>query len=121
MLFHFYVYVCIEELTPPLELLQMIVSWIKDDPRLVLITFLNTPLSSNQQVSSLDITPLGGLVRWCVKAPLSYKRDKKQALANVSSENEQDVSALFSTLHLSVLQVGAFRVSLETRIIKTLV
>ncbi|XP_030016323.1 uncharacterized protein C7orf26 homolog [Sphaeramia orbicularis] len=94
-----------EELTPPLELLQMIVSWIQDDPRLVLITFLNTPLSGSQPVSSLDVTPLGGLVRWCVKAPLAYRKDKKQALTNSSSENEAEVGHLFSALHLSVLQV----------------
>ncbi|XP_024862580.1 uncharacterized protein C7orf26 homolog isoform X2 [Kryptolebias marmoratus] len=93
------------ELTPPLELLQMIVSWIQDDPRLVLITFLNTPLSGSQPISSLDVTPLGGLVRWCVKAPLAYKRDKKQALTDGSSDGEPDPRPLFSALHLSVLQV----------------
>lgn len=94
-----------EELSPPLELLQMIVSWIQDDPRLVLITFLNTPLSGNQPISSLDVTPLGGLMRWCVKAPLAYRSDKKQALTNGSSETEPEAGPLFSALHLSVLQV----------------
>ncbi|XP_039878360.1 uncharacterized protein C7orf26 homolog [Simochromis diagramma] len=94
-----------EELTPPLELLQMIVSWIQDDPHLVLITFLNSPISGSQPITSLDVTPLGGLVRWCIKAPLVYRRDKKQALTNGSSENEPEVGPLFSALHLSVLQV----------------
>lgn len=94
-----------EELTPPLELLQMIVSWIQDDAHLVLITFLNSPISGSQPITSLDVTPLGGLVRWCIKAPLVYRRDKKQALTNGSSENEPEVGPLFSALHLSVLQV----------------
>ncbi|XP_072219580.1 integrator complex subunit 15 [Leuresthes tenuis] len=94
-----------EELTPPLELLQMIVSWIQEDPRLVLITFLNTPLSGSQPISSLDVTPLGGLVRWCIKAPLAYKKDKKQALTSGSSQSELEAGPLFSALHLSVLQV----------------
>ncbi|KAM4605473.1 integrator complex subunit 15 isoform 1-T3 [Polymixia lowei] len=94
-----------EELTPPLELLQMIVSWVQDDPRLVLITLLNTPLSGSPPISSLDLTPLGGLVRWCVKAPLAYRRDKKQALTNGTTENEPEAGPLFSALHLSVLQV----------------
>ncbi|XP_061654718.1 integrator complex subunit 15 [Phyllopteryx taeniolatus] len=94
-----------EELIPPLELLHMIVSWIEDEPRLVLVTFLNTALSGSQPISSLDVTPLGGLVRWCVKAPLGDKRDKKQASAHGSSESEQEVAGLFSALHLSVLQV----------------
>lgn len=101
------VHACVEELTPPLELLQMIVSWIQDDPRLVLITFLNTPLSGSQPISSLDLTPLGGLVRWCVKAPLAYRRDSKQALTNGTTQNEPETGPLFSALHLSVLQVYA--------------
>ncbi|XP_077360393.1 integrator complex subunit 15 [Festucalex cinctus] len=94
-----------EELIPPQDLLQMIVSWIQDDPHLVLVTFLNTPLSGSQPISSLDVTPLGGLVRWCVKAPLGYGRDKKQTPVHSSSESEQEVAGLFSALHLSVLQV----------------
>ncbi|KAM9323522.1 integrator complex subunit 15 [Pholidichthys leucotaenia] len=94
-----------EELTPPPELLQMIVSWIQDDPRLVLITFLNSPLSSSQPISSLDLTPLGGLMRWCIKAPLAYRKDKKQVLTKGSSESEAEAGPLFSALHLSVLQV----------------
>lgn len=98
----------LEELTPPLELLKMIVSWIQDDPRLVLITFLNTPLSTSQPVSSLDVTPLGGLVRWCVKAPLAYRRDKKPVMVNGSTENAEEAGPLFSALHLSVLQVCFF-------------
>ncbi|XP_013869285.1 integrator complex subunit 15 isoform X2 [Austrofundulus limnaeus] len=93
------------ELVPPLELLQMIVSWIQEDPRLVLITFLNTPLSGSQPISSLDVTPLGSLVRWCVKAPLAYRNEKKQVLANRSADSEPDPRPLFSALHLSVLQV----------------
>lgn len=100
-----FVRVLSEELTPPSELLQMIVSWIQDDPRLVLITFLNTPLSGSQPISSLEVTPLGGLVRWCVKAPLAYRRDKKLPLTNGTSESETEAGPLFSALHLSVLQV----------------
>ncbi|CAL8343965.1 unnamed protein product [Merluccius merluccius] len=94
-----------EDLTPPLELLQMIVSWLQDDPHLVLVTLLNTQLSGSQPISSLDLTPLGGLVRWCVKAPLAYRRDKKQVLTNGTAESEMEAGPLFSTLHLSVLQV----------------
>lgn len=88
----------------------MIVLWIQEDLRLILITFLNTPLTGSQPISSLDVTPLGGLVRWCVKAPLAYRRDKKLALPNGTGESGPDVGPLFSALHLSVLQVcGADR------------
>lgn len=83
----------------------MIVSWLQDDPRLVLITFLNTPLSGSQPVSSLDVTPLGGLVRWCVKAPLAYRGDRKLAPTDGGCEGEAEPRPLFSALHLSVLQV----------------
>uniref|UniRef100_A0A674AWG0 Integrator complex subunit 15 n=1 Tax=Salmo trutta TaxID=8032 RepID=A0A674AWG0_SALTR len=86
-------------------LLQMVVSWIRDHPRLVLITLLNTPPSSSQPIGSLDLTPLAGLVRWCVKAPLAYRRDEKQGLANGTTETELEAGPLFSELHLSVLQV----------------
>ncbi|XP_068605291.1 integrator complex subunit 15 [Brachionichthys hirsutus] len=94
-----------EELAPPSELLRMIVSWIQDDPRLVLIAFLNTPLPGSQPVSSLDVTPLGGLVRWCVKSPLAYGKGKRPAAANGGAEREPEAGPLFSALHLSVLQV----------------
>ncbi|XP_029686638.1 integrator complex subunit 15 isoform X1 [Takifugu rubripes] len=94
-----------EELTPPTELLQMIVFWIQEDLRLILIAFLNTPLTGSQPISSLDVTPLGGLVRWCVKAPLAYRRDKKRTLPSGTGETGPDVGPLFSALHLSVLQV----------------
>jgi len=95
---------------PPPELLQMIVSWLQDDAHLVLVTLLNTPLSGSPPISSLDLTPLGGLVRWCVKAPLAYRRDrdaKPPHLSNGAGEGEAEPEAglLFSTLHLSVLQV----------------
>ncbi|KAJ3594716.1 hypothetical protein NHX12_004023 [Muraenolepis orangiensis] len=96
-----------EDLTPPLELLQMIVSWLQDDPRLVLVTLLNTALSGSPPISSLDLTPLGGLVRWCVKAPLAYGRsEKRPPVANGTAESQAaEAGPLFSTLHLSVLQV----------------
>ncbi|KAL1005220.1 hypothetical protein UPYG_G00056250 [Umbra pygmaea] len=83
----------------------MVVSWIQDDPRLVLVTLLNTTPSSSQPMGSLDLTPLAGLVRWCVKAPLAYRRDRKQGLTNGTSDTKPEAGPLFSALHLSVLQV----------------
>lgn len=100
----------------------MIVSWIFEDPRLILITFLNTPIAANLPIGFLELTPLIGLIRWCVKAPLAYKR-KKPCLSNghISHKVAKDSSAgagvgagtgtdrdshlLYSKLHLSVLQV----------------
>ncbi|XP_046897774.1 uncharacterized protein C7orf26 homolog [Hypomesus transpacificus] len=89
------------ELCPPVDLVSMVMSWLQEDPSLILITFLNTPVSASQPISSLDLTPLAGLVRWCVKAPLAYRREGKPSLTNGTT----DVGALFSALHLSVLQV----------------
>ncbi|XP_018417365.1 PREDICTED: uncharacterized protein C7orf26 homolog isoform X2 [Nanorana parkeri] len=89
-----------EDLLPPHDLLEMIVSWIFEDPRLILITFLNTPITANLPIGFLDFSPLMGLVRWCVIAPLAYRRKQKAA----GGEPIRDNQKLYSKLHLSVLQ-----------------
>ncbi|XP_074136146.1 integrator complex subunit 15 isoform X1 [Sminthopsis crassicaudata] len=104
-----------DELIPPLDLLEIIVNWIFEDPRLILITFLNTPIAANLPIGFLELTPLTGLIRWCVKAPLAYKRRKKTTLPNGHMNNkitkesvagvDRDFHLLYSKLHLSVLQV----------------
>ncbi|KAL4659080.1 hypothetical protein GN956_G2459 [Arapaima gigas] len=102
-----------EELIPSSGLLEMVVTWIIDDPRLTLITFLNMPISTNLPLGLLGITPLVGLVRWCVKSPLAYKRNSKAPVANGHSgkltrqpvEDDVDLYPLYSKLHLSVLQI----------------
>lgn len=85
----------------------MVVGWITEDPRLLLLTFINTPLSSSLPLGCLEVTPLTGLLRWCVKAPLASQRVRKSAVS--STQQEQDNGAtceeLYSKLHLSVLQV----------------
>ncbi|XP_072838558.2 integrator complex subunit 15 [Pogona vitticeps] len=104
-----------DDLIPPPDLLEMIVSWIFEDPRLILITFLNTPIAASQPIGFLELTPLSGLIRWCVKAPLAYKR-RKPPVSNGLSLNgkipddslagrEKDGHLWYSKLHLSVLQV----------------
>uniref|UniRef100_U3IM77 Integrator complex subunit 15 n=1 Tax=Anas platyrhynchos platyrhynchos TaxID=8840 RepID=U3IM77_ANAPP len=104
-----------DDLIPPSELLELIVSWIFEDPRLILITFLNTPIAANLPIGFLELTPLTGLIRWCVKAPLAYKRKQKASLSNGhpntkmamdSAEGDDgDCHQLYSKLHLTVLQV----------------
>ncbi|XP_017389289.1 uncharacterized protein C7orf26 homolog isoform X1 [Cebus imitator] len=104
-----------DDLIPPMDLLEMIVNWIFEDPRLILITFLNTPIAANLPIGFLELTPLVGLIRWCVKAPLAYKRKKKPPLTNGHVSNkvakdpgvgmDRDSHLLYSKLHLSVLQV----------------
>ncbi|XP_048465531.1 integrator complex subunit 15 isoform X2 [Rhincodon typus] len=105
-----------DDLIPPYDLLEMVVSWVYDDPRLTLITFLNSPASLPR--GFLELTPLPGLIRWCVLAPLAYRRNHKissaQSLINGNGnkmckefENNvnDDFKILYSKLHLSVLQV----------------
>ncbi|XP_062444176.1 integrator complex subunit 15 [Rhea pennata] len=104
-----------DDLIPPSDLLELIVSWIFEDPRLILITFLNTPIAANLPIGFLELTPLTGLIRWCVKAPLAYKRKKKASLSNghppskiakdSAAGDDRDCHQLYSKLHLSVLQV----------------
>eukprot|EP00062_Callorhinchus_milii_P009158 gi/632952623/ref/XP_007891952.1/ PREDICTED: uncharacterized protein C7orf26 homolog [Callorhinchus milii] len=105
-----------DDLIPPRDLLEMVVSWVFDDPRLILITFLNS--SANLPLGFLELTPLPGLIRWCVLAPLAYKRNRKTSLAQSSmnghsnkickdfeNDTDKDMQILYSKLHLSVLQV----------------
>ncbi|KAF5887810.1 C7orf26 -like protein [Clarias magur] len=91
-----------EELTPPPSLLEMVVGWITEDPRLLLLTFINMPLSSSLPLGCLEVTPLAGLLRWCVKAPLASHRARKSA---PEQETTPTCDELYSKLHLSVLQV----------------
>lgn len=97
-----------DDLTPPPPLLEMLVGWITEDPRLLLLTFINTPLNSSLPLGCLEITPLLGLLRWCVKAPLAHQRARKPALTNGHEESEKGLAVneeLYSKLHLSVLKV----------------
>lgn len=96
-----------DELTPPPALLEMVVSWITEDPRLLLLTFINMPLTSSLPIGCLEVTPLMGLLRWCVKAPLAHQRGRKPSLTNghVETEKVAGCEELYSKLHLSVLQV----------------
>lgn len=101
-----------DDLVPPLDLLEVTVSWIFEDPRLMLLTFLNTPIAASLPIGFLELTPLTGLIRWCVKAPLAYKRKRKAALTNGHASSkvtkdavvpDRDPQLLYSKLHLSVL------------------
>ncbi|XP_062998991.1 integrator complex subunit 15 [Elgaria multicarinata webbii] len=104
-----------DDLIPPPDLLEMVVSWIFEDPRLILITFLNTPIAASLPIGFLELTPLSGLIRWCVKAPLAYKRRKPPPASNghlngkaakdSAAGCDQESRPLYSKLHLSVLQV----------------
>uniref|UniRef100_A0A4W4FL53 Integrator complex subunit 15 n=1 Tax=Electrophorus electricus TaxID=8005 RepID=A0A4W4FL53_ELEEL len=96
-----------DELTPPPALLEMVVGWIAEDPRLLLLTFINTPLTSSLPIGCLEVTPLMGLLRWCVKAPLAYQRGQKLSLTNNQAETDKGMGCeeLYSKLHLSILQV----------------
>lgn len=85
----------------------MVVGWITEDPRLLLLTFINTPLSSSLPLGCLEVTPLSGLLRWCVKAPLASHRVQKSTVSNTQQEQDSRATCeeLYSKLHLSVLQV----------------
>ncbi|XP_032817190.1 integrator complex subunit 15 isoform X1 [Petromyzon marinus] len=111
--------------TPPESLLETVVSWVCDDPRLTLYNFLNSPIPATSPPGYLELTPIAGLMRWCIKAPLAcHHRRSKQAAGEDSScarvqekevlvikeEDEQgapakDLNMMYSRLHLGVLQV----------------
>ncbi|ETE72125.1 putative protein C7orf26, partial [Ophiophagus hannah] len=101
-----------DDLIPSSDLLEMVVSWIFEDPRLILITFLNTPIVTSPPIGFLELTPLCGLICWCVKAPLAYKRRKPPpsngafgGKMDLLDSFDKDCQLLYSKLHLSILQV----------------
>ncbi|XP_061080845.1 integrator complex subunit 15-like isoform X2 [Conger conger] len=102
-----------DDLIPSSDLLEMVVTWVHDNPRLTLLTFLGAPIPSSRPPGALDPTPLLGLVRWCIKSPLAYKRHRKPLQAPDSgaahalgpAEGGRDPRSLYSMLHLSVLQI----------------
>uniref|UniRef100_A0A8C6VSS3 Integrator complex subunit 15 n=1 Tax=Naja naja TaxID=35670 RepID=A0A8C6VSS3_NAJNA len=101
-----------DDLIPSPDLLEMVVSWIFEDPRLILITFLNTPIVTSPPIGFLELTPLCGLICWCVKAPLAYKRRKLPpsngafgGKMDLLDSFDRDCQLLYSKLHLSILQV----------------
>ncbi|XP_036409324.1 uncharacterized protein C7orf26-like [Megalops cyprinoides] len=94
-----------DDLIPSSELLEMVVTWIYDDPGLTLLSFLNAPVPPSRTPGSLDLTPLLGLIRWCVKSPLACKRHRNLSpMARETAEGDGGPESLYSKLHLSVLQ-----------------
>ncbi|CAL8370227.1 unnamed protein product [Boreogadus saida] len=77
------------------ELLQMIVSWLQDDPHLVLITLLNSPLSAAANQLAGPHT-LGGLWRVCQSAVGLQEREEAGADQG-TSDSETEAGPLFST------------------------
>ncbi|KAJ8251114.1 hypothetical protein GJAV_G00217440 [Gymnothorax javanicus] len=57
-------------LIPSVDLLEMVVTWVHDNPRLTLLTFLSSPLPPSRSPGSLELTPLLGLMRWCILVSL---------------------------------------------------
>lgn len=102
-----------DDLIPSSDLLEIVVTWVHDNPRLTLLTFLGAPIPSSRPPGALDPTPLLGLVRWCVKSPLAYLRHGKPlqapgpgaVLALGPAEGGRALGPLYSMLHLSVLQI----------------
>uniref|UniRef100_UPI00358EA77D integrator complex subunit 15 isoform X2 n=1 Tax=Myxine glutinosa TaxID=7769 RepID=UPI00358EA77D len=109
--------------TPPPNLLNVVVTWVCEKPQLTLHNFLNSPIPASSPQGFLDLTPLAGLITWCVLSPLvTWVGSKADADALGSSTvimNEQksekfkqegegaedDQTLMYSRLHLGVLQV----------------
>ncbi|KAG9328640.1 hypothetical protein JZ751_011637, partial [Albula glossodonta] len=102
--------ITVKDLVPPSDLLEMVVAWVQDDSQLTLLTFLSAPTPTSRPPGSLDPTPLLGLIRWCVKAPLAYRRHRKsppwgRSPARDPRAADGHTGPLFSRLHLCVLQI----------------
>lgn len=91
----------------------MIVIWIFEDLRLIFIIFLNILIVVNLLIGFLEFILFVGLICWCVKVFLVYKRRKKFFLFNGYVSNkvmkdlgvgmDRDFYLLYLKFYFSVL------------------
>ncbi|XP_025163165.1 uncharacterized protein C7orf26 isoform X2 [Harpegnathos saltator] len=59
-----------EDKNPPVELLQLVGEWIDKNPDLLLIPLMDNPALPTGGIPMTPITPIAGLLRWCILSPL---------------------------------------------------
>lgn len=74
---------------PPKSLLSTITDWVSSDPRLCIAAHLSTPALPPGAIAMEATTPIAGLLRWCVLAPLLPL--------------DNDSSTIYGRLHLALL------------------
>ncbi|KAI9561882.1 hypothetical protein GHT06_012844 [Daphnia sinensis] len=96
-------------ISPPVYLLNTIVNWVSSNPRLCLtpLTLNLQPLLPKGSIVMTSVTPLAGLLKWCVEAPLNPSQEKAFPVKfekTKDSKPEWDENSNYSQLHASLLE-----------------
>lgn len=92
-------FICLgkQDTNPPQELVEMVTEWIFTKPSLCLMSAIAVP--------KLNLTPIPGLIHWCVMAPVA---DETMPSNGAYSDNCDEMIAtshtLYCKLHLGLLQ-----------------
>lgn len=103
---------------PPLSLLDAVVNWVTSNPRLCLtpLTLNLHPLLPKGSIVMTSVTPLAGLLRWCVESPLNPSTEKMPTRTDRKEASAAfDESSRYSQLHYSLLESMLERTSLQTQ------
>ena len=115
---------------PPIPLLEAVVCWVSSNSRLCLtpLTLNLHPLLPKGSIVMTSVTPLAGLLRWCVESPLNpclekvlvkSSEDSKETLENsetaTTGATQGNESVRYSQLHYSLLESMLERTSLQNQ------
>jgi len=93
---------------PPISLLDTIVDWVSSSSRLCLtpLTLNLQPLLPKGSIVMTSVTPLAGLLKWCIESPLNPTPEKLPTMKNDSKKDSPvwNENGRYSQLHYSLLE-----------------
>ncbi|XP_046649991.1 uncharacterized protein C7orf26 homolog [Daphnia pulicaria] len=94
---------------PPMCLLNTIVNWVSSNPRLCLtpLTLNLQPLLPKGSIVMTSVTPLAGLLKWCVEAPFNPSLKKTSPVKLEKTKDTKSTwneNSYYSQLHSSLLE-----------------
>jgi len=93
---------------PPISLLDTIVDWVSSSSRLCLtpLTLNLQPLLPKGSIVMTSVTPLAGLLKWCIESPLNPTLEKVPTIKNDLKKDSQswNENGRYSQLHYSLLE-----------------
>jgi len=93
---------------PPISLLDTIVDWVSSSSRLCLtpLTLNLQPLLPKGSIVMTSVTPLAGLLKWCIESPLNPTPKKVPTAKNDSKKDSPswNENGRYSQLHYSLLE-----------------
>lgn len=89
--------------TPPKSLLEIITQWVTENPTLCLAAQQKTAALPTGGIAMPTITPIAGLFKWCILAPLQCENTLKMPANNTKKTNDNNLE-LYAKLHLALLE-----------------